>query len=289
MRLEEGLVGGLLFLRGEPRRYHFRGHGSRLEDGGSQGSSHGRMAKHSCKSWPRPFMLSCTCLCQIWIDLEKRFRLKLAFPEVLCVVLLIWAYFLLLWCGQIFWHMQVWLLWIILTLYLLSSSSNLDVVYSNHFLPVGRLSNSFFVCKADFRVLLVTMNALNTNLSTESSLQDRNVSCRYLVLFGGEQINILRNMNEFWWIWIVFPTSDMVWCAWNVCCILEPDSACQVWNILYFTALLGSYAFQLISMAIFALFLNDFRAMNVRTSNREFSEVLSSNITHEVSTHSNCM
>ena len=45
-RLEEGLAGGLLFLRGEPRRYHFRGHGSHLEDGGSQGSSHGRIAKH---------------------------------------------------------------------------------------------------------------------------------------------------------------------------------------------------------------------------------------------------
>lgn len=235
MRLEEGLVGGLLFLRGEPRRYHFRGHGSRLEDGGSQGSSHGRMAKHSCKSWPRPFMLSCTCLCQIWIDLEKDSDWNLFIRKffVLCFWSEHYTYFLLLWCGQIFWHMQVWLHWIILTLYLLSSSSNLDVVYSNHFLPVGRLSNSFFVCKADFRVLLVTMNALNTNLSTESSLQDRNVSCRYLVLFGGEQINILRNMNGFWWIWTVFPTSDMVWCAWNVC-ILEPYSACQVWNILLY-------------------------------------------------------
>ena len=46
--------------------------------------------------------------------------------------------------------------------------------------------------------------------------------------------------------------------------------------------------FQLISMAIFALFLNDFGAMNVRTSNCELNEVLSSNITGEVSTHSNC-
>ena len=192
-------------------------------------------------------MLSCTCLCQIWIALEKRFGLKLAVsPEFLCVVPLIWALYL---CSIIMWADS--LAHASMTSFnhphiissTVSSSSNLDVVYSNHFLPVGRLSNSFFVCKADFRVLLVTMNALNTNLSTESSLQDRNVSCRYLVLFGGEQINILRNMNEFWWIWIVFPTSDMVWCAWDVCCILEPYSACQVWNILYFTALLGTYAY----------------------------------------------
>merc|ERR1719242_267355 len=50
--------------------------------------------------------------------------------------------------------------------------------------------------EADFRVLLVTMNALNTSLSTESSLQDRNAlypSFGYLYPEGTKELRKVWN------------------------------------------------------------------------------------------------